>query len=65
VNMLNASELRSQAARCRRLAQSISDTRTRDILKQSAEEFESEATACESGDAMEEAKHDEVPSTEL
>jgi hypothetical protein len=43
----DASELRAQAARCRRLADAISDTRTRDILKRSAEDFENDATACD------------------
>ena len=38
-----ASELRDQASRCRRLADAICDTQARDILKRSAEEFENEA----------------------
>ena len=41
--MSEVSELRDQAARCRRLADAICDTQARDILKRSAEEFENEA----------------------
>ena len=41
--MSEASELRDQASRCRRLADAICDTQARDILKRSAEEFENEA----------------------
>jgi hypothetical protein len=43
VNEQSASHLRAQAAWCLKLVNSISDKRTRDILQQSAEEFENEA----------------------
>ena len=43
----SATELREHAAWCRTLASATSDTRSRDILNQSAEEFERDATACE------------------
>jgi hypothetical protein len=47
MNAHSASELRAQAARCRRLASAIFDTQVRDILKRTAEEFENDATACD------------------
>jgi len=45
VNWHDASELRAQAAWCRRLADAISDARTRGILHASAQDFEKEAAA--------------------
>ena len=48
MNDQSASELRAQAARCRRLANSIYDNRTRDILESTAKEFENEAKAHDS-----------------
>jgi hypothetical protein len=51
VTVQNASELRAQADRCRRLANAISDVEARDILKRSAEEFEKEAKVHEAVDS--------------
>ena len=59
MNDRGASELRSQAARCRRLADAISDVRTRDILTNSAEEFENEARARDSVEGQGPAGEDE------
>jgi hypothetical protein len=46
----SAAELREHAAWCRTLARAASDTRSRDILNRSAEEFESDATAREAAE---------------
>jgi len=46
----SAAELREHAAWCRTLARAASDTRSRDILNQSAEEFETDATTCEAAE---------------
>jgi hypothetical protein len=45
VNELSACQLRAKAAWCTRLANLMSDARTRNILNHSAEEFVKEATA--------------------
>ena len=45
MNWHDASELRAQAAWCRKLADAMSDARTRNILQDSAQDFENEAAA--------------------
>ena len=47
MSVQSATELREHAAWCRTLASATSDTRSRDILNQSAKEIETDATACE------------------
>ena len=47
----SASALRAQAAWCRTLANGVSDVPTRDILNQTAAEFEAEAKAIAAPDA--------------